>query len=329
MAAPEQQLIPLSDAMAWNSAVKEVPHAFGHTWESCYAMSLTTAMPTYLYQFAMGDTRIVCPIGERLYQGYTDIVTPYGFSGFTGNANCSEFDEHWKAFARDRNYVCGYIGLNPIFENPSYLCERECYAYNSLYVLDLTKTIKELFDRLSHNRKQQLRRFDKQQYKFVDDKSALKNFFVQHYSAFFESRGASGVYAFSKETMSSLIDSGAVFIVGVTSATELEAVSVFAYTPHGAEYLFNVSLPQGRQHTTALIWFAVQHLQTMKVPLLNLGGGVSENDAIAQFKQFFGPQRYALRCSKQVFQPDKYQTLCMAANKDPADRSGFFPAYRQ
>ncbi len=329
MAAPEQQLIPLSNATAWRSALKAVPHAFGHTWESCYAMSLTTGMPTYLYQYAEGDTRIVCPIGERQYKGYTDIVTPYGFSGFTGNANCARFDEHWKAFARERDYVCGYIGLNPVFENASYLCMPECYAYNSLYVLDLTKPISQLFNRLSHNRKQQLRKFDKQQYDFVVDKPALKNFFVQNYSAFFESRGASAVYAFSSETMLSLIDTDAVFIVGITSKTGVEAVSVFAYTPHGAEYLFNVSLPQGRQHTTALIWFAVQHLQAMEVPFLNLGGGVSENDAIAQFKQFFGPQRYTLRCSKQVYQPDKYQSLCMATDKDPADRSGFFPAYRQ
>ncbi|MEJ7912098.1 MAG: hypothetical protein WKF70_03005 [Chitinophagaceae bacterium] len=329
MAAPEQQLIPLSNASAWKAALQDIPHAFGHTWESCYAMSLTTALPTYLYQLCDGARRVVCPIAERLHQGFTDIVTPYGFSGFVGNGAYTPFDQHWKQFARDRNYICGFIGLNPLFEEASFLREDECYGYNSLYVLDLTQTISVLLERLSYIRKRQLRQFDKQQLHLINDKALVKNFFVQHYSSFFESRGASGVYLFSPETMLSLINADSVFMAGVSGGKGIEAVSVFAYTPHGAEYLFNVSVEQGRQHSTTLIWYAVEHLQAMGIPWLNLGGGVTENDSIAQFKQFFGPQRYALRCSKQVYQPDQYRSLCMAANRDPGDRSGYFPAYRQ
>src|SRR4028118_253375 len=96
--------IPLSEPAEWRNALEGIPHAFGHTWESCYAMNLTTGNPTYLYLFEDGDTRIVCPVSERLFKGQVDIVTPYGFSGFTGNKEHSDFRRHWKTFAVEQRY---------------------------------------------------------------------------------------------------------------------------------------------------------------------------------------------------------------------------------
>ena len=47
-------------------------------------MHLTTGFRTYLYCFETENIRIVCPIAEREFDGYIDIVTPYGFPALSG-----------------------------------------------------------------------------------------------------------------------------------------------------------------------------------------------------------------------------------------------------
>ena len=148
--------IPLESPDEWKDVLKDVKHAFAHTWESCYAMHLTTGFKTYLYCFETENVRILCPISERRLDGYTDIVTPYGFSGFTGNGDCPEFPGYWKEFVKRRAYICGYIALHPIFENSTYFDPDEAYQLNSLYFLDLTLSLDELFANLDRNRKRQL-----------------------------------------------------------------------------------------------------------------------------------------------------------------------------
>ncbi|MDQ3536534.1 MAG: hypothetical protein M3421_13005, partial [Bacteroidota bacterium] len=85
-----------------------------------------------------------------------------------------------------------------------------------------------------------------------------------------------------------------VIAIGVFQNEQVEAVSLFAYTDYVAEYLFNVSLPQGQKYTVPLIWHAIHQLKALNIPFLNLGGGVSENDSIAQFKERFGAEKLDL-----------------------------------
>ena len=42
-------------------------------------MAQTSEHPTFLYEFASSDVRIVCPLSERTADGRIDVVTPYGF----------------------------------------------------------------------------------------------------------------------------------------------------------------------------------------------------------------------------------------------------------
>ena len=131
------ELIPLSDPDRWRSALSGIPHAFGHTWESCYAMSLSTDHRTFLYQFESDDARIVCPIAERCCAGDVDIATPFGFSGFAGLGRSTEFPRAWLRFAREREWVCGYIGLNPLLECAEHYATEDVFPQNELFYLEL------------------------------------------------------------------------------------------------------------------------------------------------------------------------------------------------
>lgn len=324
-----QEFVPLDSPTEWRDALKGIKHAFAHTWENCYAMHLTTGLKTYLYRFEKENIRIACPISERMFGKYTDIVTPYGFSGLAGNNDCSEFSYYWKQFVRQRGYVCGYIGLNPVFENNTYYGPDEVYQYNSVYVLDLTLSQSELYANLSPNRKRQLKNWEKILSNIVLEKSTVTHFFLTNYPDFCGRRNASPTYNFSRDTLSFLTSLDNVLIVGIGNLEKVEAVSVFAYTADIGEYLFNVSLPESRHHSAALLWYGVNHLKSLQIPLLNLGGGILENDGVAQFKQRFGAKKLALKCLKQVYEPEIYETLCRQVNVDPNDLSGYFPAYRR
>ena len=324
-----ESCISLGHPTEWNAALKGIKHAFAHTWENCYAIHLSTGFPTYLYTFQKGDTRIVCPIAERTFGGCTDIVTPYGFSGFAGNGPCPEFPLYWKNFVKAKGYVCGYIGLNPIFENSSYFEPDELYHYNNIYGLDLALTTDELFANLSSNRKRQLKYWEKSFSKITVKDSAVIAFFVKEYHKFFKSRKFSSTYNFSLETLSFLANVKNVFIAGVQNSGKIEAVSVFAYTPDAGDFLFNVSLDEGRKYSALLIWYGANYLKSMGVPFLNLGGGVRQNDGIATFKQRFGAKQFPLKCLKQVYESQVYDQLCRQNNADPNDRTGYFPPYQK
>jgi hypothetical protein len=319
--------IPLESPIEWRNALNGIQHAFAHTWENCHAMHLTTGFRTYLYCFEAENVRIVCPIAEREFEGYIDIVTPSGFSGFVGTGECPDFPRYWREFVGERGYVCGYIGLNPIFENKTYFDSNELYSYNNIYVLDLTLSRDELFSKLSTNRKRQIKEWEKNSVGLLLDKRVLKEFFLANYVEFFRQKEAAPVYSFSAATLESLFALDNVAMVGV-SLENVEATSVFTYTPHAGDFLFNVSLPKGRHHSAALIWYGVNYFKSIGVPTLNLGGGVRANDSLAEFKQRFGGKKLTLSCLKQIYDKTLYAAMCARVGADPADRTGYFPAYR-
>lgn len=322
----KQTCISIDSPREWKEALKGVKHAFAHTWENCNAMHKTTGWRTYLYAFEVGPTRIVCPFSERQFDGYTDIVTPYGFSGFVGTADYLDFAQYWKNFAQEKGYVCAYISVNPLLSNDKYYDLDRIFTYNSVYVLDLTLCEEELYKNLSENRRRQLK--DRERLDGLNhDRAVLKDFILAQYQRFFSQKNASRTYSFSRQTMSLLMDLDNVILVGAGRSEQIEAVCVFAYTPYGGEYLFNVSMPGKQEHSVVLLWYGVMQLKSLGVPSLNLGGGITEDDGVARFKQRFGGKRSALKCVKEVYNPIIFAELCRRVNADPQESTGYFPPY--
>jgi len=322
----QQQFISLDCPSEWKQALTGIRHSFGHTWENCYAMYLTTGMQTYLYCFEAEGVRIVCPVAEREHGGAVDIVKPFGFSGFTGTGSFPGFHDHWKEFAKQRGYVCGYLGINPLFHCSSYSGQEDVFHYDAIHLLDLTLDQEELWANLSTNRKRQLKDWSRISADFIFDKLALIDFFHAQHQKFFSSKGAERFYSFSDDTLSFLFNLDNVLMVGAGGPGGVEAVSVFAYTDDVGEYLFNISLPSGKEHSSFLIWYGVNHLKELGIPLLNLGGG---QGGVGEFKRYFGGKELPLCCSKQVYDPQRYRQLCQSVDADPDDLSGYFPAYRK
>lgn len=319
--------ISIDSGDMWKDALNGIPHSFYHTRDHCYAMSLTTGYETFLFCYKKDNIKIISPVAERAFKGYTDILTPYGFSGFAGNGDCPDFPEAWSEFVKKRKYVCGYLSQNPAFQNESYFVKDDVYSKASLYFIDLRKSLTELYESLDANRKRQLKNYRREEAGFVYDREKITGFFINNYHDFLNRINASSASYFTKETLEYICSLDNIFMVGA-GREKLEAVYIFGYTEHCGECLFNVSTEEGREQTPYLLWCGLKFFRSKKIPLMSLGGGSFTNDSIDQSKQRFGSYGLPFVNLKQIYDKVVYDELCKGSGTD-LTANNYFPLYRK
>jgi hypothetical protein len=319
--------IPIDAEAEWTSALDGVPHSIVHTWGYCRAIWLTSRRPTHLYVDETDGVRVVCPLAEREFAGARDVVTPYGFGGFVGTADAAGFPARWRASATRMGYVCGYVGLHPTLSRDAYAAPAELVFQKTVFVLDLTRSERDLLAALSENRRRQLRTLDPEAAGLVADREAAADFLVSEYAPFMDRKAAAPVYRFSRGTLRALCDLEGVVVVAACRTGRVEAAAMFGYTAHAGDYLFGVSLPGAEHHSTRLVWWGAMTLRQRGVPSLNLGGGVREGDRLAEFKRRFGGREIPFQALRQVFRPRQYAALCARAGVARDDATTYFPPY--
>jgi hypothetical protein len=324
--AVSTRLIPLAGRADWERALEGIPHVFGHTWGSCRALGLDGGGEPALFVAEGGGVRVACPLIERPVEGRLDVATPYGFSGLTGTGPWPGFVAEWERFAAERGYVAGYLALNPLFGEETYADPEAVSVANQTFVLDLREGVEAARARLSTNRRRQLRGWRPEDYEV--DGEELAEFFVAQYPPAMERKEAASRHRFGAETLRALCELPSTFLVGAREGGRLESVSLFGFTSHAGDFVFNAALPGCAHHSVALIWSAVHLLVDRGVPWLNLGGGMSPGDSLADFKARFGAMPLPMGAVKAVYDQAAYEDLCRRHGADPTDRGGFFPAYR-
>jgi hypothetical protein len=318
-------LIGLDERERWRSVLAGIPHGFGHTWDSCHAFSLTSHLPTYLYVAECPEGRVVCPLVERQFLGETDVTTPFGFSGFAGRGRCAGFDEEWITFASSREWVCAYVGQNPILRPEGFWSEDVFERGQSLYWLRIDD-VDELHQGLSRLRRRQLARWRLPGW-LCTDRDVLLRFVLEYADGFLRRVGASPNYFMSEATWEALATSDQVEILGAVRKDSLVAVTLFGWANGVADALFNITLPEGRDAATALLVEGAERLSTRGISLLNIGGGVRPGDDVERAKQLFGASTRPLLRLKQIFAPNRFRQLCAAAGAEPSGPTAFFPLY--
>lgn len=326
-AAPELAgiLVALSARDRWQQALEGTAHGFTHTWEHCNAISLTTGLDTFLWQFDAGADQLICPLMERSFDEFRDIATPPGISGFAGRGDLELLRSAWEEFTRQSEYVAGYIGLNPLFSPASWRIGAE--VHNSSFALDLRQSREQLLARMDRNRQRELRAYEELSARMTTDHERLSRYLRETYSGF-AARALPPSLHWTPATLEAYCSARQVLLVGLDGHDGLEAALLYGYTPYGADLLLLSASPSGKRYTAVLIWHAVERLRDLGVPLLNLGGGSHHDDSIARAKQRFGADRYSLTALREIYDPAAYALLCRRTGVDP-EAPGYFPAYRR
>jgi hypothetical protein len=148
--------------------------------------------------------------------------------------------------------------------------------------------------------------------------------FWQMYSDAMREMGADDHYLFPLEYFEALDALGD----GLLMLDAGSAAALFLVGAGAMHYFLAASTHEGRRTAAAnlVIYEALKRAREGGQRVLNLGGGLSDGDALHVFKSSFGPGRAPYHVGEAVHDPLTYQRLSDQPGADTG--SGFFPAYR-
>ncbi len=318
------QLISLSEPAAWTAALDGVEHAFNHTLDANSAFAQSTGYEVQLLVCESAHFKTVCPLAVRHYRGEADVFTIPGFSGFASAGRADGFEAVWNEIGRELGWICAYVQLHPLLPNP-FSAKTAAPPDRVAYVLNLDLPLPALLQRMSQSRRRQLSRPSPSDSNIMIGEVGVHEFLAREAPGFYSARAASKLMVPSAEAWESMVRSPNAIAVQARRGDEIQAVSLFGGANGVADYLYNISTREGQAHSASLIWAAVCELRQRGFRGLNLGGGISTNDSIAEFKRRFGPDEMPIVTLQHVFNVPTYNALCEQSGA-PTE-SSFFPAY--
>ena len=323
--------IGLESPEKWSDALKGISHSFYHEWVYCKAVSLSSGLETYLHVFEGAEGKAVIVLSERQkLDGFVDLVSPYGFGGFSGDASLLESESLKTAFfdfGISMGYVTAYVMQHPLFRPASDVWDGAVCSQHVLYEIDLRNSAEGIWNRMCKTHRYEIRKLlGNKRIRFLTDRRILSPAFKRLYKETLGRVMASSVYYFCDLTLDSLINVENTILLGVEDDAGIQAVSLFLYTGDSAEYFLNATTVSGRKYSRLLLWKAMETLISFNVRSLNLGGGIKTGDCLDDFKRRFGGSSVTGQALKIVFSPECYRDLCMRYNVESCG-TGYFPPY--
>jgi hypothetical protein len=324
------ELISLTDGAAWDRALADIPHPHAHTRRHVAAFQASSPDPAFLYVHRddHGIADVACPIAIRGGPGERDAYTPYGFGGFAAVRPVPTFAAEWDSFAGANGWVASYVFQSPVLDPDLGFPVGAFVPVGSCYVLDLGLPVDDLLARTSRRRRAELRRWAGVQHDLTSDPDEVATFLAAEAAAFFEARGAASVYRLSDATWADLISSPSVWCVAAREHGQVVAASVLGESCGMVDYLFGISRAGAAAYSAPLLWEAVTQFVGTGATTLNLGGGITPGDGVAEFKRRFGPGELTFTSGRFVHRRDAYRDLCRRAGVSE-DTDGYFPPYRR
>lgn len=328
------RLVPASNAAAWLDAIEGMPHDFGHRPEYALAATAVTGFPTSLWMYEGESGRAACVVAVREAPDGFDIATPLGFAGVSITGDVPGLGEAWTGDWKDRGAISAYVQLSP-FRSPAQWRQlvpelsgfmqpaQDCWCW------DLRPEPDALLAGMSSKHRQLLRKWLREEARVEWDQRILLEHFNRLYAEFLERQVIASIYHYLSPPLAVLAAAPGSLMVGARNAQgEIEAVTMFLHAGATADSFLNAATPAGRRHSRGLYWLGLLRLRELGVNHLNLGGGISPGDGLSDFKDRLGAARSPTLALKQVFDQDRFDSACAAAGV-PADKSGYFPAWRR
>jgi hypothetical protein len=259
-------------------------------------------------------------IVRPLPDGRCDITSAYGFGGPHGSGS---WREPFRQECAQRGVVSEFVRFHPVRQNQENAGDDVRLTHvQDMVVLDVQSDDEELVRRMVPQARNKLRKAIRAGV-HAEPSRDLERFWQLYTDAMHEV-GAADQYLFPLEYFESLDALGDSLLMLDAGS----AVALFLAGGGAMHYFLAASTQEGRRSAAAnlVIYQAMLHARDSGLAVVNLGGGLSDGDALHTFKQSFGPGRAPYHVGYAVHDADAYQQLSDAAGADTA--GGFFPAYR-
>ena len=297
------------------------------------ARLLEPGEPAFLHlQGDGGDVVFACLVREAP-GGFRDVITPYGYGGPVAVGAKPPLERFWQLYGRwceRRRIVTSVIRFHSLFANHRYAgpdVALERYADTTGWRLELP----DLFTAMHPAHRRACRKAERAGVRIAvtespDDLSE----FVSLYETTMRRAEAADFYFFAPDYWESLVRLGdRLVLVTADLAGEPVAGILCLATPPWLHYHLGGTADRGRAvgASNLLFYEAAEWARARGYERFHLGGGAGgQEDSLAAFKRRFDPGgQLEWWLGKAVHDAEAYREL---TGRGPADRSGFFPAYR-
>ena len=338
MSSVEFSSISIHHQEKWEKALEGFAYFASHTWHFNRAFQ----DPKIELIVAQSDTfAMVCPVTYRIQQWGKEVFSPLGYAGPIYKGTVQSIHEEWYSFWQHQEAVTGYIQLHPLLQQEQmHLIGKttpeqtypsvDSWIMNHNFIVSLDTSMKILQSNLAKDHRYRLKKWYADQNRIsTASREAKIDAFVQLYQDFAQRRGLSSLYSFPESTLRLICENPNMEIIAAENPSgTIESVSLFPYGTNGAYYFLNGATESGQQHARAILWTAIAHFKEMGCNFVNLAGGIQTYDSLHSFKSRFGGTEYPTNALKQIYQPEKYISLCQQWDVLP-EPTGYFPPWRK
>ncbi len=265
---------------------------------------------------------------------YYDTITPYGYGGLSHDESASDRDVHdfrqaYLAAARDRGLVAEFTRLNPLDPVNAFVNSADRVRRHVTFGSHVTDPERE-FAAVSGKHRTAVRRAVKLgvlvEESPVDELATERHPFRQIYDATMQRLNARQSLRFDRNYYESLLRLPRASVRLLLASLDGNVVAGAIFFVWGARihYHLSASSPEGRNAhaTNAIIEFAKRNLILPPYDL-HLGGGLSDNDSLAQFKRRCSSSTLEMAMTELVTNRHVFDELIQGF-----ELTDYFPPYR-
>ena len=333
----------------WTSFLETSSHDFHHLPAFVRLSAQTTEPGTGVAALAVdGDRRMLLPLVLRNIpdsQGWRDATSPYGYPGPLFSGSCAhEPDFVQRATSalieelRNERVLSLFVRMHPVLDSDfSAVRAGALVTHGETVVIDLSLSEAEQWRQVESGHRNQINRAIRAGHEgFIDADWEHFDDFVRIYTQTMQRLNASDYYFFDADyfrRFRQALGNGAV-LAGVRIEGRVGAIGIFTEFSGVVQFHLSGTDSDLLRHRPSK--FMLHHVRQWAAARGNrwfhLGGGFGgQSDSLFAFKKGFSDELRTFHTWRTVTDDRVYRDLVLGheAADDPADLTGYFPAYRR
>ncbi|MEA3352859.1 MAG: hypothetical protein U9Q33_03445 [Campylobacterota bacterium] len=252
-----------------------------------------------------------------------DLITPINFQESTGNFIKENLQSIYEVL-KTTNAVCFYIQTKDEINYNNEMIDSKRYRTNYYFNLLLSK--EEIYSNKKRDARQRLRKALKN-IKVNITEDIVSEEFYQNYARISEENDFSEKYKFSLEQFNGFSSIKGIKYLELRSEGDFVAGGFFGLNHKEIDYLYAAGSERFRDNIRLLLWIAIEYFKDKGYEKLFLGGGIKEDDSLAEFKSRMGTYYQKCYTIMSILDKEKAQKY---AKKEVTKEwfNNFFPPYR-